>query len=402
LARLATPVPEIFAMFRRRFLSFAPQLAALAAAPAFIRNAYAQEGLSAKAVSIGSSGALTGPLAGFGADLKLGVEAAMDQINAKGGVNGRVLQFQMMDDAYVPQRTADNVKKMIGDGSVFALMSCIGTPNNTAIMPMIEESNLPYVAPLTGASSLRKPGMRNVFHVRASYTDETRRLVQKLVGMGIKDLAIVYLDNGFGKEVLADAVAALQAQGAKAAAQVALATDGKNLNEVVSQISAAKPGAVLLGTAGAASVGLIAALKRASPMLPVAGLSVTLTAHGLKALGAAGSGLALTMVFPDPYRAKTQIVRDYQAAMRAIDQQEFSLGSLESYVNTRVLAEGLERAGRDVTRARLRTALGSVQKFDLGGFSVDYAAASPFVGSKFVDLGVLGAILLYALLNRKP
>jgi len=378
-------------MFRRRFLSLAPQLAALAAAPAFIRNAYAQEGLSAKAVTIGSSGALSGPLAGFGADLKLGVEAAMAQINAKGGVNGRVLQFQMMDDAYVAQRTTENVKKMIGDGSIFALMSCIGTPNNAAIVPLIEESSLPYVAPLTGASSLRKPGMRNVFHVRASYTDETQRLVQKLVGMGIKDLAIVYLDNGFGKEVLADAVQALQAQGAKAAAQVALATDGKNLNEVVSQVSAARPGAVLLGTAGAASVGLIAALKKSSPMLPVAGLSVTLTADGLKSLGAAGSGLALTMVFPDPYRAKTQLVRDYQAAMRAIGQQEFSLGSLESYVNTRVLAEGLERAGRDVTRAKLRTALGSVQKFDLGGFSVDYAAASPFVGSKFVDLGVLGA-----------
>jgi len=378
-------------MFRRRFLSLAPQLAALAAAPAFIRNAYAQEGLSAKAVTIGSSGALSGPLAGFGADLKLGVEAAMAQINAKGGVNGRTLQFQMMDDAYVPQRTSENVKKMIGDGSIFALMSCIGTPNNAAIVPMIEESNLPYVAPLTGASSLRKAGMRNVFHVRASYTDETQRLVQKLVGMGIKDLAIVYLDNGFGKEVLADAVAALQAQGAKAVTQVALATDGKNLNEVVSQVSAAKPAAVLLGTAGAASVGLIAALKKASPMLPVAGLSVTLTADGLKSLGAAGSGLALTMVFPDPYRAKTQVVRDYQAAMRAIGQQEFSLGSLESYVNTRVLAEGLERAGREVTRAKLRTALGSVQKFDLGGFSVDYAAASPFVGSKYVDLGVLGA-----------
>ena len=127
-------------MFRRRFLSFAPQLAALAATPAFIRNAYAQDGLTAKAITIGSTGATTGPLAGVGAELKLGVDAAMGQINAKGGVNGRVLQFQMLDDGYVPQRSADNVKKMIGDGSVFALMSCIGTPNNAAVVPLIEES----------------------------------------------------------------------------------------------------------------------------------------------------------------------------------------------------------------------------------------------------------------------
>ena len=203
-------------------------------------------------------------------------------------------------------------------------------PNNIAIVPLIEESNLPYVAPLTGASSLRKPGMRNVFHVRASYTDETQRLVHKLVTMGIKELAIVYLDNGFGKEVLGDATRALEAQGVKAVAQVGLATDGKNLAEVVHQVTASKPAAVLLGTAGAASVGLIAALKKASPMLPLAGLSVTLTSDGLKGLGAAGSGLALTMVFPDPYRARTPVVRDYQAAMRAIGQQEFSLGSLET------------------------------------------------------------------------
>ena len=111
----------------------------------------------------------------------------------------------------------------------------------------------------------------------------------------------------------------------------------------------------------------------------------------MKSLGAAGSGLALTMVFPDPHRAKTQVVRDYQAAMRAVGKEDFSLGSLESYINTRVLAEGLERAGRDLTRAKLRTALLSLQKFDLGGFSVDYSnAAAPFVGSRYVDLGVLG------------
>lgn len=384
-------------MLRRRFLAFAPQataLSALAFSPAFLRNAHAEEGVSAKTITIGSSGALTGPLAGFGSSMKMGVDAAMAQINAKGGVRGRQLQFQLVDDAYVPQRTAENVKKMIADNSVFALMSCIGTPNNTAILPLIDEDSLPYIAPLTGASSLRKagaPGARNVFHVRASYTDETQRLVQKLVSMGIKELGIVYQDNGFGKEILADAIAAMQTQGVQAVVQSALATDGKNLNEVVNQVTAAKPAAVLVATAGSASSSLIAALKRTSPMMPIAGLSVALTAEGLKTLGAASSGVAITMVFPDPNRAGSQVVRDYQSAMRAINQPDFSSISLESYINTRVLAEGLERAGQDLTRAKLKTALASLQRFDLGGFTVDYSGASPFVGSRFVDLGVLGS-----------
>ncbi|MBS7808989.1 ABC transporter substrate-binding protein [Variovorax sp. PCZ-1] len=376
-------------MQRRNFLSLIPQAAVLASTPVLMRPAFAQDGVNARTITVGCSGALSGPLAGFGQELKIGVDAAMTQINAKGGIQGRALQLQMMDDGYVPTRTVDNVKKMIGESSVFALMSCIGTPNNAAILPMIEENNLPYIAPLTGATSLRKAS-RHVFHVRASYSDETQRLVSKLVDMGIKNLAIVYLDNAFGKEVLADAQKTLAANGIKATAEVALATDGKNLSGVIEQTLAAKPAAVFLASAGAASTGLVAGLKKVSPMLPIAGLSVALTNDGLKQLGNAVSGLAITMVFPDPNRARIQIVRDYQAAMRAMGKEEFSLGSLESYINTRVLAEGLERAGRDLNRAKLQTALASVRNFDLGGFMVNYQA-SPFVASKYVDLGVMGS-----------
>ena len=56
-----------------------------------------------------------------------------------------------------------------------------------------------------------------------------------------------------------------------------------------------------------------------------------------------------------------------------------------------VLAEGLERAGRDLTRAKLRNALAGIRSNDLGGLSIDYASGAPYVGSRFLDLGVMGA-----------
>jgi hypothetical protein len=56
----------------------------------------------------------------------------------------------------------------------------------------------------------------------------------------------------------------------------------------------------------------------------------------------------------------------------------------------RVVAVGLERAGADLTRAKLRSALSSIRNWDLGGFVVDYSGQSPYVGSRFIDLGVLG------------
>ena len=376
-------------MQRRQFVTIAPRLAAGLAAPALVRNAFAQDaGISSKSLTIGCSASLTGPLAGFGRDIKQGAEAALAQINARGGIHGRMVQLQILDDGYVPQRTTENVQQMISQGSAFALMSCVGTPNNAGILPMIEDAGIPYVAPFTGASSLRK-GARNVFHVRASYTDEVRRLVQRLAGMGLKDIGGVYLDNAYGREMLEDSTRFLAEQGLKPLVQVALATDGKNLSDVLAKVGQARPAAVLLATAGAVSVELVRGLKTNNPGVLMAGLSVTRTSEGLKQLGDAGSGLALTMVMPDPTRAKTALVRDYQAAMRARGIQEFNLGPLESYTNTRVLAEGLERAGADPTRSKLRTALAGIRNLDLGGLVIDYSGQAPYVGSRFVDMGVL-------------
>ena len=376
-------------MQRRQFVTIAPRLAAGLAAPALVRNAFAQDaGISSKSLTIGCSASLSGPLAGFGRDIKQGAEAALAQINARGGIHGRMVQLQILDDGYVPQRTTENVQQMISQGSAFALMSCVGTPNNAGILPMVEDAGIPYVAPFTGASSLRK-GARNVFHVRASYTDEVRRLVQRLAGMGLKDIGVVYLDNAYGREMLEDSTRFLAEQGLKPLVQVALATDGKNLSDVLAKVGQARPAAVLLATAGAVSVELVRGLKTNNPGVLMAGLSVTLTSEGLKQLGDAGSGLALTMVMPDPTRAKTALVRDYQAAMRARGIQEFNLGTLESYTNTRVLAEGLERAGADPTRSKLRTALAGIRNLDLGGLVIDYSGQAPYVGSRFVDMGVL-------------
>lgn len=374
-------------MQRRQFVS----IAAAMAAPAFIRNARADEGgITGKTVSIGCSAALSGPLAGFGTDLRQGADAAIAQINARGGVHGRALQLNMVDDAYVPQRTTENVKQMLSQGSAFALLSCVGTPNNTAILPLVEEAGIPYVAPLTGASSLRK-SVRNIFHVRASYTDEVGRLVQRLVGMGVKELGIVFLDNPYGRELLEDANRALAAAGGKATVQAGLATDGKNLDAVLGQVGSARPAAVLLATAGSATVPLVRGLKKTLPGVLMAGVSASLTSESYKQLGEAGSGLAVTMVMPDPNKGKTAVVREYQAAMKARGQNEFNLGSLEGYVNMRVLAEGLERAGNDPTRAKLRSALAGIRNWDMGGFVVDYGSQAPYVGSRYIDLGVLGA-----------
>lgn len=378
-------------MNRRHFLASQAAVATSAFFSSHISHASAQKESDADAIHIGCTAAMTGPLGGFGQNMKLGVDAALLQINTKGGVNGRQLKYLMLDDAYVPARSVENVKKLMSDSSIVGLLGCLGTANNAAISPLIEADGTPHLGPLTGASSLRKADLQNVFHVRASYTDEMNRLVQSLVAMGIRDLAMVVLDNPYGKEMAEDATRALAVSGIKAVAIASLATDGKNIDAVVATVLAAKPSAVLLGTAGAATTGLVAALQKSSAMLPIAGVSPAFTQDGIKQLGAKAQGIAITTVFPDAYQSKHLVIRDYQSAMRAIDQQTFSSGSLEGYINARIMAEGLSRAGRGVSRAKLRQALASIRGLDLGGFTVDYSAANARVGSKYVSLGVMSA-----------
>ena len=378
-------------MQRRQFVSLVSSAVAITAAPVLMRSAYAQEaGVSAKSIAIGCSADVTGPLAAFGEDIRQGAGAALAQINGRGGIHGRTLQLNIMDDKYDPPRTVENVKQMLSQGNTFALLSCVGTANNKAILPMTEEAGMVHVGPVTGASSLRK-GARSVFHVRASYTAEVHRLMQRLVEMNLKSIGVVHLDNPYGREMLEDAIHELDKNGITLVVQAALATDSSNLSAVLAQVTAARPAAVLLATAGSASVGLVRGLKKNLPGTLMTGISSTLMGDAPKQLGDVASGIALSLIVPNPFNTKTGVVRDYQAAMRAVGQQDFSPGSLDAYINMRVLAEGLDRAGRDPTQDKLRNGLASIRKWNLGDFVVDYSGQPPHVGSRFIDLGVLGS-----------
>ena len=350
-----------------------------------------QDPMDSKTVSVGCSLGLTGPLASLARELKQGLDAGLAQVNAK-GINGREIKLVALDDGYDAKRSEDNARKLIADANTVALISCMGTANNQRILPLVDEAQIPYVAPQSGATSLRKAEHRSVFHVRASYSDEAQRLTQKLFSMGITDLAIVYQDTVFGREFLADVTAALKSTGQTAAPKAfKLDAEGKGVESVVGQAVAAKPMAVLLGTAGDVTAALVNEFKKISPSTPLAATSVALSGDNLRQLGGKASGLALSMVLPDSGRTSVALVREYQKAMRAAGFQDFSARSFEGYVNARVLAEGLERSGRELTRGKLRSALASLRSHDMGGMTVDFSSGAPYVGSRFVDLGILGA-----------
>ena len=347
-------------------------------------------GVTSSKITLGSTAALSGILAGRGADALIGMNAAFAAINKDGGVLGRELRLVSLDDAYVPARSVSNVKRLIETDGVFALLSCTGTANNAAIIPIVEQAGIPYVGPMSGAASLRKPNESHVFHVKAGYAEEVARMTQELVTMGLQDVAVAYLDNPFGAELSASIGTCLLATKRKPVGAIAVAPDGKNVAQAAAQLLALQPNVVVLATTGSISTDVVLALRNKSPGLPIVGISVSVIPSDFEKLGPAAKGLALTQVFPDAMSAKRESVRDYQAVMRASGQDKFNSTSFEGYVNAVVLAEAMRRAGRDLTRESLRSALASMKKFNLGDYPLGFDGAAPFVASHYVEMRVLG------------
>ena len=79
------------------------------------------------------------------------------------------------------------------------LFGYIGTPTSLAALPIFTQAKVPFFGPFTGAEALRQPFNRLIFHVRASYYDETALIVRQLTNLGLKKIAVFYQNDAYGK-----------------------------------------------------------------------------------------------------------------------------------------------------------------------------------------------------------
>ena len=370
-------------MNRRRLLQRAGTLCAAGLGlPAFAQA-------TSNRIVLGQSAALTGPAAELGLQFRQGAMLHFDQVNARGGVAGRAIELQSLDDGYEPDRCAANTNKLI-DGGAFALFGYIGTPTSIAALPLATKANVPFFAPFTGAEALRTPFNRNAFHVRASYFDETAEIVKQTTAIGIRRLGVFYQNDSYGKAGLEGVGRALKPLGLE---PVGLGTVERNTVDVaaaVKSILAGRPDAIVQISAYKSCAAFIREARKAG----FGGTFYNVSFVGTKALadelGKDARGVVVSQVMPYPYAPITPLVGEYLAAGKAShgDKFEPNYSSIEGYVAARTLAEGLRRVGSNLTREALVTALESLRETNLGGFWVDFGSQK-HAGSRFVDLTIL-------------
>ena len=346
-------------------------------------------GVTANSIVLGQSAAFSGPAAQLGIQMNLGTQAYLDHINAQGGVHGRKIELKTRDDRYEANLCVETTKKLIEEDKVFALISYVGTPTTGAAMPILTEAKVPLVGPFTGAELLRTPVNRYIFNVRASYYDETEKIVEQLVSTGNKNIAVFYQDDNYGLAGLKGVEIAMTKRNMKISALGKVERNTTKVEEAVKAINAARPDGVVMISAYTSVAEFVRQMKKAGSTTQFHNVSFVGSKALADALKDEGYGVVISQVVPFPWSPSIQIVKEYQKILTKAGNKDFNFSSLEGYIVGKVMVEGLKRAGRDLTREKLISALEGMNNVDIGEFVVSFSPNN-HSGSKYVDLTMIG------------
>ena len=341
-------------------------------------------------IVLGQSAALTGPAAQLGIQFNAGANVFFDLLNAKGGINRRLVELKALDDGYDPARCAENTRNLVSQ-DVFALFGYIGTPTSVAALPQILKDRVPFIAPFTGAMSLREPMHKNVFHLRASYNDETALIVKQLDSLGLQRIAVFHQNDAYGKAGLDGVNKALDALSRKTVGVATVERNSVEVADAAKALAASKADAIVMVSAYKSCAAFIRAARAAGFGGQFYNVSFVGTQALIDELGKDAAGVVVSQVMPSPYNMATPIAREFAAAIKAHGKGvQANYSSMEGYVAARLVTDGLTRAGVNPNRDSFIRGLESIGNQNYSGFAVNLSATN-HVASSFVDKSMLTA-----------
>ena len=325
------------------------------------------------------------------AETTLGARLWIDATNARGGVNGNLVELRTLDDRGVAAQAAANAKTLIEHDQVLALFMIRGTPQNQAVLPLLEQYDIASIAPSTGAMLLYAPVNRHVFNVRSPYQAEAQRAIEQLASMGTTRIAVFKTHDAFGEDACAGATHGF----AKARLEPVLVRSfdkaAPRFDDLAIELNKANAQAVLILGTGSAVVKAVREIRHAGSKATVVTLSNNASDGFVHELGELARGVIVTQVFPGEDANTLAMVRDAATLLHVPHPQtRLSPAMIEGFAGARVLVEALRRAGAHPTRKSVLDALNGLESFDLGGIKVHYSP-SDHSGLHYTDLSVIDA-----------
>lgn len=172
--------------------------AALIATPALAQT----QGVSDTEIKIGGMHDLSGIFAGFSVPAVKAIQQHFEEVNAKGGVNGRKITYIVEDHGYNPSKVPQLANKLVNSDKVFAMLMSLGTPHNLAAFKIQDPAGIPNVSPLTAARQMLQDPLDLHYAGTASYYDAVRAAIRYMKdNQGSTTVCAMFLPTDFGEEI---------------------------------------------------------------------------------------------------------------------------------------------------------------------------------------------------------
>ncbi len=310
-----------------------------------------QQGVEKNEITLGSIQDLSGPLAGFGKQARMGMQLAVDEINEQGGINGRKIKLLVEDSGYDPKKAVLAAQKLVNQDKIFMMVGHIGTAQNMAAMPVQFEKNVINFFPITAAREMYEPFHKLKYSFAATYFDQMRNAVPKLVKeKGAKKVCTIYQDDDFGLEVLRGGEEGLKTLNMEFAEKTSFKRGATDFSSQVSKMQSSGCDMIVLGTIIRETIGTIGTSRKLGFNPVFLGSSAAYTDLIHKIGGKAMDGLYATMTVQNPYTdEQSQPIRFWANKYKTKFTDEPTVFSVYGYNIINTFANAATKAGKNLS-----------------------------------------------------
>lgn len=340
----------------------------------------ADPGVTDTDIKIGDVNILTGPASFIGRAVSIGSKVAAAEINEAGGINGRKIVVATEDDGYVPSRSFQALKKLIESDGIFALNGTSGSANILAMLPLIEENQLPTVVTTTPNQLVYTPVRPTVFTIGATYQDSFYAQI-KYIHEHLKPADAVYgvirQDDEFGASVEGGYDRAVKEFGLKDGLRLKFKRGQTDFGAEMLQMRAAGVNVLANGGIIAGSANIQSEARKLNMDLAIASVWSEDMPPSVKLSQPSGYGYLVGDYVALNDASTERFLQKAKKYLSAGEVAEINRYSYITYAGVRVLAKAMEGCGKDLTRVCTVAQLRKIHDFETDGLTAPISFDNP-------------------------
>jgi ABC-type branched-subunit amino acid transport system substrate-binding protein len=297
-----------------------------------------------------------------------GADTWYKYVNEGGGINGRRINYKMVDDQYNPARTKIVVKEFVERDKCFAIANPLGSAPTAAVIDYITENKVPLIGSGTGAAKNLEYPSKYVFPLYPSYHTEGQDLVRFAnEQLGAKSVSLLYQNDPSGKTHIAGVESVLAKYGVKLVAKEPYEKDELDVSAQVIKMRAANPDVHLCSCAPEHAARFFTERQKLGWKVPVVVVFFGQSPKVVELAGkAAVEGVYFSTIFRRPDSPDPQMRQFVSLLKKHYPTEEPDAIHLWGYAGAQVVTEALRRMPKEtskITRDTFVEAMESIREW---------------------------------------